>query len=41
MSRVLLVLYSLAYQSPWIPELAALFEDCKSVAPGNAGEMLG
>ena len=28
-------------KSPWIPEIRALFDECKAVAPGNAYEMIG
>jgi THO complex subunit 2 len=28
-------------QAPWLPELQALFDDLKNIAPGNAYEMIG
>ncbi|KAI0750889.1 transcription factor/nuclear export subunit protein 2-domain-containing protein [Daedaleopsis nitida] len=28
-------------ESPWLPELAALFDDVKNIAPGNAAEVIG
>lgn len=28
-------------QSPWVPELEALFEDVKVIAPGNAYDVIG
>lgn len=28
-------------QSPWLPELSALFDDIKKIAPGNAYEVIG
>ena len=28
-------------QSPWLPELAALFDDVRKIAPGNAAEVIG
>ncbi|KAF7978302.1 hypothetical protein HWV62_899 [Athelia sp. TMB] len=30
-----------APQSPWIPELAAIFDDIKKIAPGNAYDLIG
>lgn len=32
---------STSSQSCWIPELAALFEECKVAAPGNVYEVIG
>jgi THO complex subunit 2 len=28
-------------QSPWLPELAALFDDIKKISPGNAYDVIG
>ncbi|KAI0722891.1 transcription factor/nuclear export subunit protein 2-domain-containing protein [Earliella scabrosa] len=28
-------------ESPWLPELAALFDDVRKIAPGNAAEVIG
>lgn len=39
LSFVFLNLSSL--QSPWVPELEALFEDVKVIAPGNAYDVIG
>jgi THO complex subunit 2 len=38
--KVLLLIF-LSLQSPWLPELAALFEDIKKVVPGNAFDVIG
>lgn len=32
---------NLFFQSPWVPELAALFDDIKAIAPGNAYDVIG
>lgn len=32
---------SLFPQIPWIPQLEALFEDVKQIAPGNTFEVIG
>lgn len=29
------------FQSSWIPQLEALFEDVRTIAPGNAYEVIG
>lgn len=29
------------FQTIWLPELAALFEDIRKIAPGNAYDVIG
>ena len=29
------------FQNVWLPELAALFEDVRKIAPGNAYDVIG
>ena len=33
--------HSNASQSPWLPELSAIFDDIKKIAPGNAYDVMG
>lgn len=37
----ILVLIFSYFQSPWVAELEALFEQCKQIVPSNAIELIG
>ena len=39
--RSVLFMYHWVQQSPWLPELYPLFDDIRTIAPGNAAEVLG